>query len=775
MARYNPIKNSFVAGLLSRRMEGRDDLDQYAQGMRQAQNGIVTPHGGFMRRGGSRFVAETKIMTKKTFFLPFQFSVIQAYMVEFGDLYARFYTNEGQLDSGGPVEVVTPYLDTEVAELQIIQSADVAWVIHPNHPPYNLKRTSATAFTFTKVVFKDGKGPLRPDNLDVDNKLTVTGAGPTGHTLTWVQDTLDADTTFDVGRVVRVNDGTNQAWYLITSVTDQKIATADRVTGAASGADKDDWALGLFSDKEGARGLTFHEGRLGYGGSKVAPDWYVLSVSDDFDNFDVRDPAKTDAENADKSIARRLVAKDVNAVQWMASADEQLVIGGASTEFRVFGASNDIITPLSIQTRGTTNRGSVHVQPVVIDSDIYYVQRNSRKVRKYAFNLDQDSYRSREDSILAEDVFDAGIIQVAYQQDPDSVIWCVMNDGALIGMTVEKDQKVIAAHIHIYGDPTLDAIETAGVIPNPSGKEDQLWIIAKRTIGGVTKRYVEFIEETYRVADKGRVPTDAELVAALDQAFYVDSGLTLDIPFTVTAATKADPVVVTTDVAHGFSNGDRVKHREIGGMVELNLNSYKVASVTATTYALQSIAGVNIDGTGFTTYTSGGKVRKETQTVTGLAHLNGRVVQLLVDGGVHPDKTVAAGSVSLDSARFGSIIHVGLGNDYFGETQRFVGGGRIGTDQGRKQKIRRVVLRLLWSIGGKVGVGENPSGAKLEPLIFDQGADLMDQSPVPTIVEDRAVPVDGGWEVDPTVFFLQDQPLPMHVLCVMPENVTSER
>ncbi len=772
MGRYNPIKNSFVSGLLSRRMEGRDDLDQYHQGMRQAQNGIVLPHGGFMRRGGSRFVAETKTMTKQTFLLPFQFSVVQAYIVEFGDLYARFYTLEGQLDSGGPVEVVTPYLDTEVSDLQITQSADIMWVVHPNHPPYVLKRTSATAFTFTKVVFKDGKAPLRPDNLVEANELTVTGVGPTGHTLTWVNDTLDADVTFDVGRAVRVTTGANVWYYLITAVTDQKIATADRIFGTAPGAAEDDWALGLFSDKEGARGITFHEGRLGYGGSIVIPDWYVLSVSDDFDNFEVRDPAKTDAENADKSIAKRLVARDVNAVQWMASADEQLVIGGASTEFRVFGGSGDIITPTSTVTRATTGRGSSHVQPAVIDSDIYFVQRNARKLRKFAFNLDQDSYRSREDSILAEDVFDAGIKQLAYQQDPDSVVWCAMNDGLIVGFTVEKDQKVVAAHPHLYGPETLDAVESVAVIPDPSGTQDQLWIQTKRTIGGVTKRYIEFVEAPYRIADKGRIPTDAELVEKLDQAFYVDSGLTLDSPKNVTGATKADPVVMTV-VAHGRTNGDRVKHREVGGMVEINLNSYLVANKTDDTYELQSLAGVDIDGTGFTAYTSGGKVRKEVQSVSGLNHLEGRTVQLLVDGGVHPDVVVASGVATLGSARWGSIIHVGLGNSYFGETQRFVGGGRIGTDQGKKQKIRRIGLRLLWTVGGKVGVGPVP--ANFEPLPFDKGSDPMDQSPVPSIVADKIVPVDGGWDADPTVYFLQDQPLPMTVLSVMPENTTNER
>ncbi|NIR36921.1 MAG: hypothetical protein GWN71_15060, partial [Gammaproteobacteria bacterium] len=73
MARFNPIQNSFVAGEISPRLEGRDNLEQYFQAMRQALNGVVLPHGGFMRRSGSRFVARVKDQSKRPRLVPFIF------------------------------------------------------------------------------------------------------------------------------------------------------------------------------------------------------------------------------------------------------------------------------------------------------------------------------------------------------------------------------------------------------------------------------------------------------------------------------------------------------------------------------------------------------------------------------------------------------------------------------------------------------------------------------------------------------------------------------
>jgi hypothetical protein len=74
----------------------------------------------------------------------------------------------------------------------------------------------------------------------------------------------------------------------------------------------------------------------------------------------------------------------------------------------------------------------------------------------------------------------------------------------------------------------------------------------------------------------------------------------------VTAITEADPGVVTTDKAHGLTNGDRISFQNVGGMTELNDNIYVVAGVTDTTFQLQGVD----TSSGFTTYTSGGEVIK---------------------------------------------------------------------------------------------------------------------------------------------------------------------
>lgn len=84
----------------------------------------------------------------------------------------------------------------------------------------------------------------------------------------------------------------------------------------------------------------------------------------------------------------------------------------------------------------------------------------------------------------------------------------------------------------------------------------------------------------------------------------------------ITGCTKASPGVVTS-VAHGRSNGDEVCILDVVGMTELNLKLYKIANKQDDTFELQDEESVNVDTSGFTTYTSGGTVL---QAVKILAH-----------------------------------------------------------------------------------------------------------------------------------------------------------
>lgn len=778
MARFHPMKNAFVAGELSPRLEARDDLDQYFQGMRQAVNGIVLPHGGFMRRPGTRHVAEVKDSAKRVRLINFEVSVDAAYIVEFGDQYARFYTSEARLESGGsPVGVSTPY-DTgagdDLEDLQVAQSADVMWVVHKDHAPYKLSRTSATSFTFTKIAWREGRAPMRAQNTDSTNTLTVTGTGP--YTLTWNSDPDGGlATADDVGRYVRHNDGTNEAWYEITAVTNSKTATADLKGGTAStAAATDDWSLGAFSDSEGPRAVGFHQGRLGYYGTAFEPDRFWLSESDDFDRFELQG-ASTDAA---KAISKRATRGTVSAGQWMVAADEVLWLGSAGGLFSVT-AADDVLTPDDSTVKPAPARQCAHAMPVVVDNDVFYIQRTERKLRRLLFDLEKDGRIAQQLSILAEHVLrpveaTSGRTQLAFQSDPESVVWAKRPDGVLVGFTVEREQRVVGAHRHklggSFGAVGWGVIESIAVIPAPDGSHEQLWLAVKRTINGVTKRYIEFMEDYFEPSVDHTSTVDA-LTFAVETAFFVDSGLSLDNPVGggITDVTQASPGVVTTASAHGLSDGDRITMRDVKGMTEVNGVSYLVSNKTSTTFELHDLDGNDVDTSGFGAYVGGGTVREEVTTVSGLDHLEAEEVQVLADGAVQPTKTVSSGSITLDDSA--SIVHVGLASTFTGETQRFIGGGRLGTDQGQVARIAKVVLRLLHTVGIEVGSGASP--AKFEVPVLREGNDPLDAGP-PLFSGDKEIGVPQGWSRTPTIHFRVTDPLPATVLGVMPRMRSGE-
>ena len=110
--RSSPIIQSTNAGELSPYLDGRTDITKYANGARRIENFLPMLQGPATRRAGSRFVKETKASANRSWLVKFEYSATQAYIIEFGDLYCRFYTLEGWLESspGVPYEIVSPYL-----------------------------------------------------------------------------------------------------------------------------------------------------------------------------------------------------------------------------------------------------------------------------------------------------------------------------------------------------------------------------------------------------------------------------------------------------------------------------------------------------------------------------------------------------------------------------------------------------------------------------------------------------------------------------------------
>lgn len=152
-----PIQSSFGRGVLSPRLHARVDIDHYKIALADSLNFYILRQGGLRRRPGTRFAALAKTATGNVIFLPFIFSPTQSYAIELGNLYARFFTLGGPVMSGmSPYEIVTPWPENHLQELQFEQEGDVIYVTHPAHTPAKLQRFSETNWTITNTDIKDG-------------------------------------------------------------------------------------------------------------------------------------------------------------------------------------------------------------------------------------------------------------------------------------------------------------------------------------------------------------------------------------------------------------------------------------------------------------------------------------------------------------------------------------------------------------------------------------------------------------------------------------------
>lgn len=242
---------NFTAGELSPRMRARVDVSKYWNGCESLLNFVVQPQGGVTRRPGTLYINKVADQTNPPRLIPFTFSTVQAYALEFGTNSIRVYRNDGTVVSGGsPVTIATPYGAADVGGLKYTQSADTLYLFHPSYPTQALTRTSDTSWTLSAVTFRDGP------YLDVNGTATTLTVGTPGSaagssiTLTASATTgINGGAGFvasDVGRFVRLKLLAVWTWATITAVTSTTEVTATLgatvPNGAFGGLDGQPWA-----------------------------------------------------------------------------------------------------------------------------------------------------------------------------------------------------------------------------------------------------------------------------------------------------------------------------------------------------------------------------------------------------------------------------------------------------------------------------------------------------------------------------------------------------
>lgn len=262
-----------------------------------------------------------------------------------------------------------------------------------------------------------------------------------------------------------------------------------------------EWAIEAWAEYAGwPRAVCFHEQRLWFGGTELQPNTIWASATGDYENFR-RGAFDTDA------LAFTLAAQEGSAIQSLVS-HSSLVIFTQSEEWTAATSQQTAITPSNIFVRRQSRFGSTHRQAFVAANNLLFLQRGARKLRQFSYGQGGEGVAS-DLTLLAEHITRSGIRQMAFQQQPDPIIWAVRNDGVLLSLTYEPDQSVIAWARHTSG---TGLVESVAVIYGDEGDADQVWLVVNR---GGTRLIERFDPDHFAKLDENNA----------DELVYVDSAV----------------------------------------------------------------------------------------------------------------------------------------------------------------------------------------------------------------------------------------------------------
>lgn len=819
MARVQTKKTTFSRGVVSEKMVERDDLEIYASGLADGANYVVDGRGGLEKRPGTMHIGMTKGNGFATL-LPFAYSRTQAYSIEAGHNYFRFYTNYAQLMTGlTPFEIATPYTEALVEQISFAQSNDIMFLTAPGTKYARLARTGPS--TFALANFDTFDGPYLDMNPDPAHLLTVTVGPPTITATGFAPFTADM-----VGRWIRIrgpNTGSPDANELgdeflweIYKITTFVSSTVVRVDAAAAGhAATADWRMGAFYTGNWPDVVAMHMGRLAF--AKDNRVW--LSKPQDFNNFN---PTYLDPEGGatgrvqpDSSIS---VVIDsglsqqgaVTKVFWMKSQNFQLVLGTPVGIITIQSTSlGEALTAENAVVRAQDSRGASQTLPITVNESTIFAHTTGMRLQgTYYKDGAYDRLGAQDLSLAADTLITEPIRRLAWQDYPHGAVWIALLDGNYNALSLQPEEKVQGWMPQELGGEYINrgAIEHPHVeavlnIPAPDGKRDDVWQIVKRTIDGQEVRYVEVGRPYWKQGG------DVREAWFLDSALRYDGNDDLAKTVTVTGTDPNGDFTLTTNFLtpalqagskFSFHDGRRW-HR--GTIVEVNGTNDATFTPAAPNAPPGRADGlrwffdkdqlwrrpVRDDPRYFrpaeATYESPHAVGATwrwsiaVDRLAGLDHLKGQTVEALIDG-IPSLPVVVDDDGEVDFAGiYGCTITVGLPYESFGKLLPINEGAQAGSADEKQRPIYSSGVSVWETWGLECGTGEMHTGsstwAQYSKTVYPEA--FAEGEPPPLFTGYKMFPREAQSDaLNPIVAFRHRAPLPCYVRGIINRISTSD-
>lgn len=340
-------------------------------------------------------------------------------------------------------------------------------------------------------------------------KFTATNTGWDGDTYTWSRNvTLNKKT---IAPTVIVTDPTGKGAELEAVVANGKIT---QIIVKKTGAGYTNPTITITGNGTGATAkatvnkagdypsaVTYFQQRRVFAGSYTYPRMVWMTASGTESSFVYTIPSQSD-----NRVRFELAAQEASRILHVVPLSSLIVITGSS-ELRVVSSDGGPLTSESITASPQASIGASEVQPVVVNSALLYAANRGGHIRELGYNYQASGFTTGDLSIRAAHLFEnVTTVDMARMKTPDSIIWFVMSDGKLLGLTYLPEQSVAAWHRH----DTDGSFESVCCVPE--GQEDALYAVVRRKINGNTVRYIERMRERH--------------FETIEDAFRVDCGAT---------------------------------------------------------------------------------------------------------------------------------------------------------------------------------------------------------------------------------------------------------
>lgn len=504
----NLSQRSFAKGEIAPALHARTDTAAYSTALRRCRNYMVMRQGGATKRPGTEFITAVKDSTKKVRLIPFVFNVRESFVLEFGEHYVRFVQNGGVVvdpaDPTIPYEIASPYTETDLPDVQYVQSGDVVTLVHPTYPPQELKRLGNANWTLTPIAFGPAVTPptgvtalIGDITVSLNTVYVVTAVTAAG------EESLASDpatcpsppsTVFAVAVQFTAVDGAD-SYRIYRQVGGVFCYVGTSIPQAGPAQIFLDFNVipdltlqppvqpDLFSSLNNYPSVVaYYQQRLVFANSNTHPDTVWCSRTGFFHNFTVSVFVQDD-----DAITFRLVSDEVDAIRHVLNQG-RLIIGTEGVDWIVDGDGNGVLTPTAVNARAASYDGMSRLKPIKAGSRMLFVQALGAAVRELQSNVQFGYYSlvGGDVTIYSSHLVDGfALVDWAFQQEPPKIVWAVRSDGVLLGLTYIPEQEFLAW----FPCDTKGFIEAVCVVPE--GKSHWLYWVAKRLINGSYARYVE--------------------------------------------------------------------------------------------------------------------------------------------------------------------------------------------------------------------------------------------------------------------------------------------